>query len=589
MRPGKQQVKPWISLAVAILILVFCILNPLWLLEYRFREVVHQRPRNASCEIIIFGIDENTLAQFGPLHTWNRQKVAQAIDILNSNDNYRPSVIALTFNYSEPEAAHDAYLLQALRNAGNVVITSWAHSDENHTILRRGQDIAGHILPLEIFRPYVQHGSYNMLMDRDGVIRIALLAKPFQDQNIYSLAVTVAAMYTGYEKIEITGGRSNSVIQYVGEPNTFYRYSFVDIFSPTFDPALFAGKIILIGPWAADLSDNFAIPIYHGVTMRGIEIHANIIQMLLEGRLVQDVSEFSVIVIVVLILLIGMLIGEFIDVRAVLAIYALAGFAYYGLSVHLFDHSHMLPLLSPLMVFVMLCIYQFAYYNISLAAERSRIRSSFKKYLDPQLASAIMADRSVDTDAVGKKRNIAVMFADVRGFTQMAEALRETPELVVEILNNFLELTTSCIFAHDGSVDKFIGDATMGVFNGFAPQEDYIYSAVRAAWDIVQKSEAVAAPVNERLGISLAFGIGIHCGDAIVGNLGPSYRKDYTAIGDMVNIAQRLESNASRSEILISKDVYDALEGRIEAESVGEMLLKGRSGSVEVFALQGFV
>ncbi|MCL2227516.1 MAG: adenylate/guanylate cyclase domain-containing protein [Oscillospiraceae bacterium] len=127
----------------------------------------------------------------------------------------------------------------------------------------------------------------------------------------------------------------------------------------------------------------------------------------------------------------------------------------------------------------------------------------------------------------------------------------------------------------------------MVLFNGFVPLEDYIYKAVKAAWDMVSGAAAVNESIRVHYGIDLAFGIGVHCGEAIVGNLGPSFRKDYTAIGDAVNTAARLESNAKESQVLISRDVFDALRGRIEAESVGEIPLKGKSVPLEVFLLKG--
>ena len=220
--------------------------------------------------------------------------------------------------------------------------------------------------------------------------------------------------------------------------------------------------------------------------------------------------------------------------------------------------------------------------------ENDKLHNSIRKYLDPKLADEFFKYGAPDYDTVGKKKHIAVLFADVRGFTAMAELLKDTPELVVETLNVVLEVTTKAVFDNGGSVDKFVGDSTMALFNGFVPQEEYIYSAVKAAWEMVEMSKAIMPTIEARIGTTLAYGIGIHCGEAIVGNVGPAHRKDYTAIGDTVNIASRLESNAGRSEILISRNVYDALEGRIIAESVGEMLLKGKKEGIEVYVLQGF-
>ena len=127
----------------------------------------------------------------------------------------------------------------------------------------------------------------------------------------------------------------------------------------------------------------------------------------------------------------------------------------------------------------------------------------------------------------------------------------------------------------------------MALFNGFVNLDDYVYKAVKAAWDMVEGAAAVNEAIKTKYGIDIGFGVGIHCGSAIVGNLGPSFRKDYTAIGDTVNTAARLESNAERSQVLISREVYDLLGDRIEAESIGEIPLKGKSVPLEVFALTG--
>ena len=169
----------------------------------------------------------------------------------------------------------------------------------------------------------------------------------------------------------------------------------------------------------------------------------------------------------------------------------------------------------------------------------------------------------------------------------MTEKLDDRPEVIVEILNEYLELTSSSVFNNGGSVDKFIGDATMALFNGFVPLDDYIYKAVKAAWDMVQGANAVNERILAEHGISIGFGIGVHCGYAIVGNLGPSFRKDYTAIGDTVNTTARLESKAKHAQVLISPDVVKALGNRISVESIGELELKGKSENMEVFSVVG--
>ena len=183
----------------------------------------------------------------------------------------------------------------------------------------------------------------------------------------------------------------------------------------------------------------------------------------------------------------------------------------------------------------------------------------------------------------GENRHIAVLFVDIRGFTTMSESLK--PEEVVEILNEYLGLTTQAIFDNGGTLDKFVGDATMAVFNAPFDLDDYIFRAVATAWDMRAGADRIAEKFRERYGKSVSFGIGINCGNAVVGNIGCDFRMDYTAIGDTVNTAARLESNAKPGQILISKEVYEAVKDRVAVTPIGEIPLKGKSNGVFVYQI----
>ena len=132
-------------------------------------------------------------------------------------------------------------------------------------------------------------------------------------------------------------------------------------------------------------------------------------------------------------------------------------------------------------------------------------------------------------------------------------------------------------------MDKFIGDATMAVFNAPFDLEDYIYKAVCTARDIAAGSAELEQKLMERFGRTISFGIGINCGNAVVGNIGCEYRMDYTAIGDTVNTAARLESKAGPGEILVSGAVYEHLRDRVHMEYVEKMMLKGKKEGVNVY------
>ena len=163
----------------------------------------------------------------------------------------------------------------------------------------------------------------------------------------------------------------------------------------------------------------------------------------------------------------------------------------------------------------------------------------------------------------------------------MSEALE--PERVVEILNEYLSLTTKSIFDNSGTLDKFVGDATMAVFNSPFDLDDYEYKAVCAAMDIVKGGEALEKELLEKYGRSVGFGVGVHCGPAVVGNVGCEFRMDFTAIGDTVNTSARLEANAKKGQVLISDVLYERLKDRIEVNEIGQIPLKGKSNGVMVY------
>ena len=191
------------------------------------------------------------------------------------------------------------------------------------------------------------------------------------------------------------------------------------------------------------------------------------------------------------------------------------------------------------------------------------------------------------TDALelgGETYDIAVLFVDVRGFTTMSEAL--DPPTVVEIINQYLTLTTECIMKNHGTLDKFVGDCTMAFWNAPLPQDDAVYLACRAAMDMVEGSKALGERLQERFGRSVSFGIGVNYGPAVVGNIGAPLRMDYTAIGDTVNTSARLEANAPGGKILISRVVADILGDRAKVTSLGDSIkLKGKAEGFEILTL----
>ena len=186
----------------------------------------------------------------------------------------------------------------------------------------------------------------------------------------------------------------------------------------------------------------------------------------------------------------------------------------------------------------------------------------------------------------GRNCDIAVLFVDIRGFTTLSESL--SPEVVVGVLNCYLKSVTEAVFKHGGMIDKFIGDAVMAVYNAPLDLEDYQKKAVLTGIDIVDGIAKLNESLKEQYNVTIGCGVGIHCGRAVVGNIGSDYRMDYTAIGDTVNISERLESIAKAGEVLISREVKDKVDSEFKVAPIGEQSLKGKHEKIEVYHVEGF-
>lgn len=218
--------------------------------------------------------------------------------------------------------------------------------------------------------------------------------------------------------------------------------------------------------------------------------------------------------------------------------------------------------------------------------ERNLVKSAFARYVSQQVADSILSN-GTHPQLHGERRRITVLFCDVRGFTTISEKL--TPEQVVNLLNSYFEKMVDVIFKHHGTLDKFLGDGLMAVFG--APVEDQFQeeNALKAAMEMRSELMKLNDQVKESHGLELAIGIGINSGTAIVGNIGSSQRMEYTAIGDTVNLASRLEAKTKEvgADILISEYTYNSIRGAFpfQFQRVGTIAVKGRVDEVTAYSV----
>lgn len=196
--------------------------------------------------------------------------------------------------------------------------------------------------------------------------------------------------------------------------------------------------------------------------------------------------------------------------------------------------------------------------------DKIRIKTFFERYVNPKIIDELLQQKKLELS--GKRQQVTIFFMDIRGFTKLSERL--APEKVVAILNRYFDISTSILFKHDGTVDKFVGDAVMALFNAPTNVKNHELKAVRAAFAIQQA-------INEWGRIDV--GIGIHTGEAVIGNIGSHHKMDYTAIGDAVNTAARLEGQTKAGEILISKAVYEKVKDEFPSRHREDITVKGKA------------
>ncbi len=206
------------------------------------------------------------------------------------------------------------------------------------------------------------------------------------------------------------------------------------------------------------------------------------------------------------------------------------------------------------------------------------IRTTFQRFVVPKVVERLLNDPG-GVRLGGAKQEVTVLFADLRGFTALAE--QTPPEELIDVLNGYLNVAAKSVLAFEGMLDKFMGDAVMALFNVPSEQEDHARRAVGAAWEIQQRLAEYHCQLPEAL--RLAFSVGVHTGEAVVGNIGSAELLNYTAVGDTVNLAKRLQEHAGAGEILVSEQTARLVAGAVETEQLGTLPFRGRRENVAVY------
>ena len=448
-------------------------------------------------------------------------------------------------------------------------------------------------------------GHINSVPDaRDGSVRWAPLVLRYQGlffpaadvqavrlyQNdpafaLHTTAYGISGLQLG-ERFIATDEMGRALINFRGGARSFPTYSASDVLAGRIDATLFRDKIVLVGATAQGLGDYRTTPV--GAVFPGVEIRANTIQNLIDGDFIQRpdwMFLFDVVLMITLGGLLVVLLPRFGVRRSAIVTFLLAG-GYLLLAVVEFRSQLIwINVVYPALLIVLLYVSSTLVHYFTAEREKRQIKGAFQHYVPVAVVDQIL--RNIDELGLGgEKRELTVLFADIRGFTGIAESL--SPEALVQLLNNYLTRMTDQVFRHEGLLDKYIGDAILAVYGAPLHHPDHAKRACRTALDMVRAARAMQIE-NENQGLPpFNLGVGINTGPMVVGNMGSKTRFDYTVIGDAVNLGSRIEALNKQygTHILISEFTYRQVKDEFtQVREIDVTTVRGRNEPVRLYEL----
>jgi len=599
-------------------------------LDLRFRILPKiTQPRE---NIVIIAIDDSSLqaeVENLGMWPWPREIHARLIDFLKLGE---AKIIAFDILFLEPDRhnpINDRELAKSIKEADNVYLATEFGEEleyrgkeylEPEKILKKFEypsveknkgkllSYPRVTLPLREFSTGAEGlGQVNILPDEDGIVRRMPLLINYKNRIYGSLALEMARDVLGLkgEEVKITPGESirmgkikipideegRILISYAGEPRSFKYYPYCGIINsmidlsqgrkPEISPFIFKDKNVLIGATAAGLGDIWATP--HSPVFPGVEVQANVLNTILNRDFLRLCPKgINISIILILGLGLGLVIPR---IRPLIgSLVALGTLVLYLIAVGLFFSyaKIVLEVIRPGLIIVLAYLGIVVYRYMTEEKEKRWIRGVFSRYVTTQVVDEILSEPE-KLSLGGEKRPVTILFADIWGFTSMAEDM--VPEEVVGILNEYFSAMTKIIFKHQGTLDKFIGDCIMAVFGAPLATPDHTEKALHTALEMREELRRLQGKWKREGKIPFRVGIGINSGEVIVGNIGSEERMEYTAIGSEVNLAARLE-NLTReydAEIVISEAVYQKVKDIIKVKPLGEAKIKGMKRPVRIY------
>jgi len=609
------------ALALALLLHGLGVVRPLEWKSWDARLRLLARPERASQDIVIFLIDQYSLDFFedqqGVPWPWPRQIYSAVMDYLRAGGAKAVFFDLIFTESSRAGVEDDQDMAAAMERSGNVFLPlslsqekeeSWeaipASALQRFSAAKTDLPDASYpsarsaSLPIdELIGAARGAGNVLFVPDKDGIFRRLPLAQSYEGLLVPSIAVALAKFSAEGQKLPQvpvdTSGRM--IIRYHGPAGTYESVSIASIINswaqieegkePQVPPSEFSGKIVLIGGSAPGILDNRPTPL--GGVSPGVEIHATVLDNLLRRDFVR-VPAFAVFLAFLLFVSFFTAVGASV-LRKIwqLVVLFVVCLALPGAAVWLaFRSGYWLDFVVPEFA-VVSGFLGASLLNYSVEGKQRRfIKSVFRHYLSPDVI-----DRVIQNPALlrlgGEKREITSFFSDVAGFTAISESL--APEELVNLLNEYLQEMTDIILSSGGTLDKYEGDAIIAFWNAPLDQPDHALRACRAALVCQKRLGELQPRFQEKYRQRVTMRIGLNSGAAVVGNMGSSRRFDYTAMGDTINLAARLEGACKlyKVPILVGEETHRCVQNDIAAREVDIVRVVGKTKPVAVYEIIG--
>lgn len=616
-------------------------------LSYHLRKKNEGHTRVAAEDVVIIDIDDYSIEQLGRAQSWPRSYDARVINYIASG---HPKAIAVDFLYTESDSIGSGYrekmlaegmenvdavanalrsddeLAQAIDSAGCVYLSFFdddakamdSLNTQSYSGLRMIQgdeaslsDIKhwNHpVLPIQPFAHAARSvGGIVVPTTYDGTVRhyqlVQRMPKETQSSAVvgnFPLYMMLDAKGIPIEDVTISSGgvmHHDSLLVPLKSDGTFrlnwlgseekIRYiSYYKVWDELMPAEFFEGKYVFLGASASGLQDLKTVPSKDD-KMPGVEVHATAFLNLMNGAFLNEPSPNQVrlvyYLLAVAMILFFLLLRPLFGVLAAFILYFVYRFAF---ELWLLPGKQMIIPIATLMTLTLVCYVASVLYSYFIRERRTRfLKTAFSSYVSPEIVDRISED-SEGLQLGGQKKELTVLFSDIRDFTYISE--RFDSQQTVAFLNHYLSSMSEVIFRHQGTIDKFIGDAIMAIFGAPVPQKNHAEKACLVAQGMVKELDQVNEE-NIKLNFpKVAIGIGINTGDMTIGNIGSHKRFDYTVIGDAVNLGARLEGLTKffDVQIIVSEYTRAAVDNpSLCFRELGNVVVKGKELPVKIFQL----